>query len=424
MALEQYDLLLALIGLAILGVTILPRFVSGHPVSVPLFYLVYGAAIFSLPLGLPEPNPLVYGTLTERLAELAVIIALMGAGLKLDREPGLRAWESTWRLLAITMPVTIALIAILGWWSLGFTIPAAVLLGAVLAPTDPVLATEVQVEGPEEGDENEPLPEAAGGRDEVRFALTSEAGLNDGLAFPFTYLAVSLALVGVAPSNWIGEWLLVDVGYRIATALFVALPLGWLIAKVLFYRPAHTPLAKSLLGLEALSGTLLVYGVTELVGGYGFIAVFVAAVVMRHYERQHEYYDALHDVSEKSEQLLMALLMILFGGAVAAAGLLDPLGLMDVLAIAAIVLVVRPLAGMIGFLGFDRSLDERLTISFFGIRGVGTFYYLAYGLNSAPFLQPERIWAVAGGVVVFSIVLHGITATPVVERWLDPTVDE
>ena len=107
----------------------------------------------------------------------------MGAGLKLDRPVSWRGWESSWRLLGIAMPLTIAGIAFLGWTILGLGIGAALLLGAVLAPTDPVLASDIQVGPPQSGKE-----------DEVRFALTSEAGLNDGAAFPFVYLAIAIAL--------------------------------------------------------------------------------------------------------------------------------------------------------------------------------------------------------------------------------------
>ena len=167
-----------------------------------------GFAAFALPLGLESPDPLEQGKLTERLTELAVIVALMGAGLKLDRPPGWRTWMSTWRLLAITMPLTIAAAAVLGWWVAGFVPATAMLLGAVIAPTDPVLATEVQVGAPGEGYEEREAGkhDPAGAEVEVRFSLTSEAGLNDGLAFPFTYAAIAMAIAGPAPGNWIGCW--------------------------------------------------------------------------------------------------------------------------------------------------------------------------------------------------------------------------
>ncbi|ELY74609.1 sodium:proton antiporter [Natrinema pallidum] len=420
MALELYNVGLVVIGVALFGVAVLPRFVADRAISLPIFFVAFGMLAFGLPIGLPAPDPLEQGTTTEHLAEFGVIVALMGVGLKIDRVPGLRAWASTWRLLAITMPLSIAGAALLGWW-LGLVIPTAVLLGACIAPTDPVLASEVQVGGPGMGSEAEGLEEAAGGEDEVRFALTSEAGLNDGLAFPFTNMAIAIALVGLVPGNWVGEWLLVDVGYRIAVGVLVGVVLGSLTARLVFATEPETPVAESVQGLEAIAGTLFVYGATELAGGYGFIAVFVAALMIRHYERSHDYNRSLHEVSEFAEQVMMALVMLFFGGAIAG-GLLEPLTFEWIAAAVAIVFLVRPLAGLVGFLGFDRDPAERATVAVFGIRGIGSFYYLAHGLNEAAFPDADVLWAVVGAVVLISIVVHGIAATPTV-RWLEARVE-
>jgi NhaP-type Na+/H+ or K+/H+ antiporter len=378
---------------------------------MPLFFVGFGAAVFSLPW-FPAPDPLTQGHLTERLAELGVIIALMGLGLKIDRRPGLTAWSSTIRLLAITMPLSIAGAAVLGWWVAGLFIPSALLLGAVIAPTDPVLASEVQVKDPTEGlDAHETEGEEV--EHEVRFALSSEAGLNDGLAFPFTNLAIAVALVGVAPANWGAEWLLVDVSYRILVGTALGLALGWLLGRLIFAAKPETRVGQSVKGVEAISGTLVVYGLTELAGGYGFIAVFVAAVAIREHERQHDYNEQLHEIAEMGEQVLLGLVMLFFGGAIVG-GLLAPLPVKAVLVALVIVFVVRPLSGFVGLLWFDRSWLKRSVIAFFGVRGIGSFYYLAHGLNQAPFADAELVWAITGAVVITSIVVHGITASPVV----------
>lgn len=415
MALELYDVLLVLFGVVLFGVAVLPRFASGRAISLPMFFVGFGILVFSFPTGLPSPDPLEQGHLTERLAEFGVIIALMAVGLKLDRAPGLRAWASTWRLLAVTMPLSIAGAALLGWWYVGLFVPTAVLLGACIAPTDPVLASEVQVEDPGEGRESKPLADAEGKEEEVRFALSSEAGLNDGFAFPFTNLAIAIALVGIAPGNWIGEWLLIDVGYKIGVGAILGVVLGRVTAWAVFLTDPETQIAQSVQGLEAVAGTLFVYGITELAGGYGFIAVFVAAVAIRDYERSHDYNESLHEISELAEQTVMAVIMVFFGGAIAG-GLLAPLTFEAILAAVAIVFVVRPVAGIVGLLGFDRDWAERGTIAFFGIRGIGSFYYLAHGLNEGAFADADLLWALVGAVIVISIVVHGITATPVVDR--------
>ncbi|QFU83831.1 cation:proton antiporter [Natronorubrum aibiense] len=418
MVLELTEIGFVVIGIVLFGVAVLPRFVSDRPISLPIFFVSFGLLVFSLPIGLPPPDPLEQGETTERLAELGVIIALMALGLKLDRPPGLRAWASTWRLLVITMPLSIAGVAVLGW-SVGLVVPTALLLGACIAPTDPVLASEVQVEKPGSGTEAQRLPSAAGREDEVRFALSSEAGLNDGFAFPFTNLAIAIALVGIAPGNWLGEWLLIDVGYRIVVGVLAGIILGRLTAWVIFWASSETQLARSVQGLEAVAGTLAIYGVTELVGGYGFIAVFTAAVTIRSYERSHDYNQSLHEISELAEQTMMGLIMVFFGGAIAG-GLLSPLTTNAVIAAVAIVFLVRPIAGIVGLLGFDRQWRERLPIAFFGVRGIGSFYYLAHGLNEGAFPDAALVWALAGAVVLISIVVHGITATPTV-NYLEAT---
>jgi NhaP-type Na+/H+ or K+/H+ antiporter len=220
---DLIDLCYAVLGLAALLAGLLPRLLASRPLSMPIVFLGLGMALFALPLGLPDPNPLRHPHLTERLTEIGVIVALMGAGLKLDRRLGWRSWSTTWRLLAIAMPLTIAGTALLGWWWVGLAPAAAMLLGSALAPTDPVLASDVQVGEPGGHEE---------GEDVVRFSLTSEAGLNDALAFPFVYAAIAMAAQGANPAAWIGEWLAVDVVYKvvvgIAVGALVGRMLGWL----------------------------------------------------------------------------------------------------------------------------------------------------------------------------------------------------
>lgn len=414
MVLELYDVLVIVAGVLLFGIAILPRFVARRPVSLPIFFVGLGIVVFGLPLGLPAPDPLEQGMITERLAEFGVIVALMGVGLKIDRAPGLRAWASTWRLLGIAMPLSIAGAALVGWWVVGLAAPAAVLLGAVIAPTDPVLAAEVQVGEPRTGEDSV----AWGEEDEVTFALSSEAGLNDGFAFPFTNLAIAVALIGIAPASWAVEWLLVDVGYRIVVGVILGVGLGWVVARLIFLTVPETQVARSVHGLEAVAGTLTVYGLTELVGGYGFVAVFVAAVTIRSSERGHEYNESLHEVSELAEQLAMGFIMVFFGGAIAN-GLLAPLTVPAAVTAVAIVFVVRPLAGVVSLLGSGLNWFEQGTVAFFGIRGIGSFYYLAHALNEAVFVGADLLWALVGAVVTLSIVVHGVTATPIVGRVLE-----
>jgi len=410
---EVYIVALTVVGFAALAAAVLPELLSDSYLTPPIVFVGLGAAVFSLPLGLPDPSPLTHGDLAEKLAEFIVVVSLMGAGLKIDRPFSLRTWTTTWRLLAVTMPVTIVGAAVLGWWALGLVPAAALLLGAVIAPTDPVLASDVQVGPPGEGTQDAAdHHEEREHEHEIRFALTSEAGCNDGLAFPFTYAAILAAGSGFAGTDWVGEWLTTYVAYKILVGVVVGAVLGYLFSKVLFDFSPTTRLARAVEGTEVFGGTLLVYSLTELVQGYGFIAVFVAALVVRHNERSGEYNQALHDFSEVVERLAMALLVTLFGGAVAT-GLLDPLTPETAVLGLVLVFVLRPLAGVVGLLGSPIEWSERASVAFFGIRGIGSFYYLAYALNQEVFAQARQLWALVGFVVLVSIVVHGVASEPV-----------
>lgn len=357
--------------------------------------------MFSLPLGLNLPDPFEYPVETERVTELVVILALMGVGLKLDRTVGWRQWMTTWRLLGITMVLCIAAFAWTGWALLGLSPVAAVLLGAVLAPTDPVLAADVQVAPPGEGDD-----------DEIRFGLTSESGLNDGLAFPFSNLAIAVAAAYAGKDDWFSDWLLNDVIYKVGVGTIFGLLIGHFLAWLVFrVRLARTRLAQTGEGLAAIAITLTSYAITEMVNGYGFLAVFIAALMIRHYEKEHEYHKTMHAVADNVERLLMVMVLVVFGG-VLANGLLAPLTWPAALAGLAFVFLVRPLAGIIGLAGMNVPFRHRAAIAFFGIRGVGSFYYLAYVLNRIDLAEGRLLWAIVGFVVLVSIVVHGISAVP------------
>ncbi len=408
---DPYIVVLTAGGLLIALVAWLPLALRRLPLSLPVVCIALGAAIFALPQVGLNPLPLRYPEVTERLTEFVVIIALMGAGLKIDRVVGLRRWRVTWRLLAVTMPLSIAAIALLGLWA-GLPLAAAILLAASLAPTDPVLAADVQVGPPKTGDE-----------DEVRFGLTSEAGLNDGLAFPFVNLGLALALASTTGEPWLIDWLSYDVAWKLLAGLVAGWLVGRLFGWLTFWVPG-TSLAKTGDGLIAVACTLVAYGATEAIHGYGFLAVFISALTLRHAHRQHEFQREMHDITEQLERIAMMVVLLLFGGALVG-GLLAPLTWTDVALAAGVLLVVRPLSGLIGMIGLKASWSERLTLAFFGIRGVGSFYYLAYGLNHAPIAGAERLWAIVGLIVLASVLLHGLTVTPVMrgldrQRGVDP----
>ncbi|WP_150306717.1 cation:proton antiporter [Planctomonas psychrotolerans] len=395
----------AAVGAATLGAALLPRLLGRVPVSIPMVFVAAGMIAFALIPDLPNPDPLKYGELTLHVTEICVIISLMGAGLALNRRIGWRRWSTTWRLLAITMPLSMLAVALIGWSMLGLGVAAAVLLAAALAPTDPVLATEVQV--------GEPTDDGEADDDEVRFALTSEAGLNDGLAFPFVYAAIAMSMVGVAPAAWLTDWILLDVLWRLTAGVLVGLAAGWMLGKLFFSAPSERfRLSEHAEGFVALAATFLAYGFAELVEGYGFVAVFVCAWAIRASERTHGYHRVLHQFVEQIERLITALVLILLGGAVVR-GLFDALVWTDVLLVAAILFVIRPLTGWLGLLRGKTGPRERFVIAFFGVRGIGSLFYVAYALANGDFEGGERLWGIVGLTVVASIAVHGVTATPV-----------
>ncbi len=407
---DPYELVLLGAGAAVLLAAWLPSRLAARPLSLPIVLVAIGVGLFALPLGF-TPDHRVHGEWFERATEFGVIVSLMGAGLKLDRPIGWRTWQATWRLLLIGMPATILVVTIFGRVA-GLSLGAALLVGAALAPTDPVLAADVQVGEPSTGS-----PDAVWAEDEVRFSLTSEAGLNDGLAFPFVYAAIALAASANGPSvAGVAHWVAVDLLFRLAVGLLSGLATGWALSRLLFGRKdGPEGLAAATTGFVALAATLLSYGIAELLHGYGFLAVFVTAVTIRSAERSHRYHKVLHDFADEVEQLLVVALLVLLGGALVG-GVLDGLDLAGALVALGCIFVARPLACRIALHRMPILPLERRTIAFFGIRGVGSFYYLAYAATSAQFPGIDRVWAIVAFTVVISIVVHGVAATPVMHR--------
>lgn len=402
---SSYIPLLLLVGCLILFIAWAPLAVRRLPLSVPIMCVGIGWALFSTPhLAAYSPHPSGSPILIERAAELIVIVSLMGAGLKIDRALTIANWSLTIRLLAITMPLTILALMALGVGLLGLPLATALLLAAALAPTDPVLASDVQIENPEAEEESE-----------ARFALTSEAGLNDALAFPFIHLAVAASLGGFTLATW-QQWAVDAVLIRLSVGLVAGIAGGWLLGYVTYRLPTGTRLSRSGDGFVALGATLAIYALTELAHGYGFLAVFVAGLMLRRAAQGHDFNTRLHDFADEAERLLMLLLLVLFGAMLAGGRLLETLRWSDIVFALVTLALVRPLAGLIGLAGTSHPLLERGIIATFGIRGLGSVYYLAYGLNHGAFDGADRLWSVLSLVVLLSIIVHGITVTPLMRR--------
>lgn len=408
------DLVYLVAGASLLLAIVLPELLDRWAVSAPMVLVGVGLLIGLTPLpdGMPL-DPQENRATIEHVTELVVLVALMGVGLALDRPLELRRWASwrrwgaTWRLLGISMPLTIGAVALLAW-ALGVPPAAALLLGAVLAPTDPVLASDVQVAGPQTGDHE------VDEDDEVRFTLTSEAGLNDGLAFPFVYAAILLATEG-AVSGWALEW----VGWYLVAKVAIGIVAGIVVGRLLSYaafRSSSRSLRVAERGesLMALAALVSAYGVGEVIGGYGFLSVFACAMTFRSAERSHDYHAAMHQVAERLERLLTLFVLLVLGIALSR-GLLENLDWRGVGVGVALVLVVRPLAGTVA-LHDCLERGERRAVAFFGVRGIGSIYYLAYAAGYAPELGTDWLWSTVSFTIVLSVFLHGALAAPVMRR--------
>jgi sodium/hydrogen antiporter len=397
-------------GIALLLAVVALSREGGRAFTSATVYLFMGATfsigLQTLDVGLVDP--LEDTKLIERAAEMAVVVALFSAGIRLDRRLSWRGWSSTVRLIAVAMPLTIGLVAVLGNVLVGLSWGAAIVLGAALAPTDPVLAGEIQVGPPGEGDEEEP-----------RFALTSEAGLNDGLAFPFIFLGL---LVADPAGQSLANWLVADVAYAIVAGTLVGALAGWGLAAATSALRDREWLLAEYDGWLAIAGVLLTYGAAEAIGAYGFLAAFAGGLAFRRREREHEYHGPVHRGISVVERVSELALILLLGSTVTLVGLTEP-GIGGWVLALALLLVVRPAAVSISFLGSRVPRLERLFVGWFGVRGVGSFYYVAVAIGAGVLTASEATtiyWTVIA-CVGLSIVLHGLTTTPASRRiGLDP----
>ena len=427
-----------LAGTSLLLAVLLPTVLRRFAVSPPLVLLVVGVALGFTPVTDGLTVDVVRDrSLVEHVTEITVLTALMGVGLALDRPLDLlkpsswRHWSPTWRLLGVAMPLCVAGVALLGWGALGLAPATALLLGAVLAPTDPVLASDVQVGGPGSAIAEDTAHEAPYAEDptsvsesgEVRFALTSEAGLNDGLAFPFVHAAILVA-AGGSVLGGVGEWLAWYVVAKIAIGVVVGVVIGRLLARVAF-RSRSEPLRLAEQGepLLALAALLTSYGAGQLLHGYGFLAVFACAMAMRSAERGHDYHRAMHDVIQRLERLFTLLVLLLLGIALSG-GLLDALDWRGVVVAVVLLLVIRPLSGLLALAVLPRrdplagglNVRGRAVVAFFGVRGVGSIYYLAYATGHMHLGVVPWLWSTVGFTIALSVLVHGVAATPVMMR--------
>ena len=401
------------------------------PLTSAMAYLGVGLLLGPMFLGLFAFDLLQQAPLLETLTEIAVLISLFSAGVKMPVPFSLARWLPPLRLAWLSMAISVALVAAFACLVLGLPLGAGILLGAILAPTDPVLATDVQLRH-------------AGDREQLRFMLTSEAGMNDGSGFPFVMLG--LGLLGLHELGPHGvTWLWRDLVWASAGAIALGAAGGALLAWLGWQVRAKEPKHAMLDDLAALGLIALVYGVSTWLHAWGFLAVFFAGVALRQTELRlagapkdrHGLLQAeeTHAVSaakphdsdvtltvsgeslvfkEHLERLSELTLVLLLGGAVTAAAWSWQAWSVALF----LLLVARPASVMLGLLASGTSVRLRGLAAWFGVRGIGSLYYLSYaiahGLADGLARELADITLV---VVILSIVAHGLTVKPLLERY-------
>ena len=423
------------VGVLLVAMALSRSVLSRLPLSTSMLYLAAGFALGPYGAGLLRLDVYEQSAVWERVTEIAVLVSLFAAGLKLRTPLHDGRWILPVRLATLSMTITVGLVAVLGVFAMGLPLGAAILLGAILAPTDPVLASDVQVTH-------------AADQDRLRFGLTGEAGLNDGSAFPFVMLG--LGLLGLHEMGEMGwRWLAVDLVWAVVSGLGVGAVLGTLVGRlVLYLRRVH----REAVGLDdflALGLIALAYGLALLVHGYGFLAVFAAGLALRRIERTEtggesppeDVAAAAHSAdaeelatdrdkapaymaqaalgfTEQLERIGEVTVVLLLGGMIS----WHFLPRVALWFIPLLFLVIRPLSVYAGLLG-SRSTDlQRGMIAWFGIRGIGSVYYLTYAMQHGLPEELSRVLAqLVLATVAVSAIAHGISVTPLMALYAKRT---
>ena len=420
-----FTLSFIVVGVLLIVMTMGSSFIARLPLSAAMLYLLVGVGIGPDGLGLLKLDPLVDAGLLERLTEIAVLISLFTAGMKLELPLRDRRWRIPVQLASVSMLLTVAAITALGVWVMGLSLGASVLLGAILAPTDPVLASEVQVSDP-------------GDRDRLRFGLTGEGGLNDGTAFPFVMLGLGLlSLHDLGAGGW--RWWAIDVVWAVTGGLAIGYLLGALVGRAILYLRTHHLEALGSDEFIALGLIALAYGLAVFCHTYGFLAVFAAGLALSRINTaglppvssaapgQAAAEAALKSVQAPAHMMQAVqrfnaqLERFAEVGIVLAVGAL--LAVVEFRSevlwfIPVLFLIIRPLAVYVGLLGTAVAAPQRRLIAWFGIRGIGSIYYLMYAITHE--LEPalaNRLLSITLAVVVASVVAHGISVTPLMRRY-------
>jgi NhaP-type Na+/H+ or K+/H+ antiporter len=448
---------MAMSGALLLTMALSSAYIKRLPISTSLVYLALGVALGPVGFHVVSIDVREDAEWFERLTELAVIVSLFVCGAKLRLPVGSPAWRAPLRLAGPLMLLSIAGVAAFAHFVADLPLGAALLLGAVLAPTDPVLASAIAVED-------------ASDHDRMRYGLSGEAGLNDGAAFPFVVLGL-LWLEHGGPGKWLTGWALHRVVWAVPAGLLLGYVLGRLLGRLAVQirtRERDTAAPSDFLALAIIA---LSYVGAEAIGAWGFLSVFASGLGLRHAEAHvvhmfphptlaHDAHrpangerlgsvdtprsaaeshppaenlvakasaDELKEPSvaagamiaevlsfgDTAERLLEVMLVLMVG--IALAQHWDP----QAFALAFVVMVVvRPLGTQLVLLGTPTTFVQRALIGWFGVRGIGSLYYLAYALtHGLPQAFAAPLSAFTLSIVAISVAVHGTTAQPLLKRY-------
>lgn len=403
----EYILAFAYLGFASSLIAFIPLYTKKLKITYIIPLLILGMGLYFVGAPLPWPKIQWEFTNAKIISEVIVIISLMTAGLKIGVNYSWRDWKKPLSLIVITMPLFMAAIFVISYYIFDLNGPVSLLLAAVLAPTDPVLASDVQLE--EHQDEKK---RNVG----LKYTLTAEAGMNDGVAFPFVFFAIiwsqSTSLEAI---DWV-HFLEYYVIYKLIVGLLIGALIGF-IYSYLIHKHNDKQTYKILGGFIAVALTFFSYGIAEFAHAYGFLSVFATGIFLQYYQKRNakeRVEGKMLDFVEETEKLMVVIWTIFFGGAVMS-GILSYTNFKGILFSLAIVLLLRPIFGYLAMLTTDFSKAKKWAISFLGVRGIGSYFYLSFALIHGEFKEYSQLFGIISYVVLFSIIIHGFTSLRVID---------
>jgi NhaP-type Na+/H+ or K+/H+ antiporter len=428
MSLPEWSLF---IGMLLVAMALTGTLLGRLPLSSAMVYLALGWLLGPDVANVLRPDPFAHAALLERLAELALLISLFAVGLRLAVPLRDLRWRLPLRLAFVSMAAMVVLVAAVGVFGLGLPLGAAVLLGAIVAPTDPVLASDVTSD--------------AGARpDRLGFSLAGEGALNDGAAFPFVMLGLGLlGLHDLGPG--LARWWSVDLLWATVGGAAFGAALGTVTGRlVVWLRSRHA----EAVGLDEFLGVGVVgtaFGLAQLSLASGFLAVFAAGMALQRVREQprahthplaapagshgHSYEklathshhasatmrDSVQGFNEQLEKFAEMALVLLVGAMLAYAKPLPAVWWFVPL----LLLVLRPLSASLSIVGEGLTAPQSAMIGWFGIRGIGSVFYLLFALgHDLPVGLADTLLALTLWTVAASIVVHGVSAQPLMHRYV------